>query len=303
MSSLHIPILLETIVESLLQPFYLDSSESWFLDCTFGGGGHTAAMLERFEGVPQLKKNRVIALDRDLEAIEKGRERFAAPIRQGRLELYHMPFGEARKWVLERPVRGLLADLGFSSDQIESDSRGFSFQRSGAIDMRFDYTQGASCYEYLNQVSQQDLEEVIKEFGEERYARRIAQAILRQRQQGLLPSTSKELAELIFRTVPPDARYGRIHPATRTFQALRIAVNEELVQLDLLLDRVLPEIRPGGRVAIISFHSLEDRRVKHRFKDRSLFKPITKKPIRSSDEEIHSNPRSKSAKLRLVERI
>ena len=197
-----------------------------------------------------------------------------------------------------------MADLGFSSDQLEDAGRGLSFSREGPLDMRLDPARGQSAREYLARAGEKELADAIFELGEERFSRKIAAAIVRARQEARLPSTTTELAELVARAVPPAARHGRIHAATRTFQALRILVNGELEELDCLLNRVILGVRPGGRVAILSFHSLEDRKVKLAFKDREgPFKPLTKKPIEADEAEISRNPRSRSAKLRIAERI
>jgi 16S rRNA (cytosine1402-N4)-methyltransferase len=187
---------------------------------------------------------------------------------------------------------------------MDDPSRGLSFQAEGPLDMRMDPERGISCREYLFRVSEAELEQVLREFGEERFARRIASAIMQSRREKRLPSTTKELAELVVRAIPPAARHGRIHAATRTFQALRIVVNEELNELDCLLNRVILKLKTGGRVAILSFHSLEDRKVKHAFRGKDVpFEPLTKKPIEADEVEVRMNPRSRSAKLRVATRI
>jgi 16S rRNA (cytosine1402-N4)-methyltransferase len=306
MSSIHVPILVEPITKALIEPFLQLSERSdphWLVDCTFGGGGHTSAFLNAFCQRPELQRHRILGLDRDFEAIQEGRVRFKDEISQGRLELVHTRFGEARELVRNRPVLGLLADLGFSSDQLEDPSRGISFQSSGPLDMRLDQSRGLSCRDFLAQTSEKDLEALLREVGEERFSRRIAAALISQRTSGNLPMTTQDLVQIVVKAIPPFARHGRIHAATRTFQALRIAVNEELSELDQLLDEVLPGLKSGGRVAIISFHSLEDRRVKYKFKNKGDFLPLTKKPIQADEVEVERNPRSRSAKLRIAERV
>jgi 16S rRNA (cytosine1402-N4)-methyltransferase len=302
--SVHVPILLDPIVQALTEPF-LRLSESaephWIVDCTLGGGGHTTGFLESFFSRPELKKHRVLSVDQDQNAIERAQTRFKDEIQNGRLEITHRRFSEVGELIRTRPVLGLMADLGFSSDQLESSERGLSFQKPGPLDMRLDPTRGSSCKEFLAQVSESDLEEILREWGEERFSRRIASSIVYLRSQGRLPSTTQELVDAVVRAVPPNARHGRIHVATRTFQALRIAVNEELSELDELLDHVIPYVIPGGRVAILSFHSLEDRKVKLKFKDREKFLSLHKKPIQADEEEIRRNPRARSAKLRIAE--
>ena len=305
MTTVHVPILVEAIANSLLEPFLTrkESQESYCLvDCTFGGGGHTSAFLKKFEE-SNLRHHKVIAVDQDAGAIARGQERFSKEIAEGRLELIHARFSEIEPHLKDRKVLGLMADLGFSSDQLESAERGLSFQSDGPLDMRLDPSRGQSCYQFLSQVSEPELIEVLQEYGEERFTKRIAHAIIQSRQKKCLPRTTRELSELIVQNVPPPARYGRIHAATRTFQALRIVVNEELEELDKLLEHVILSLCTGGRAAIISFHSLEDRRVKHAFKSSESFKAMTKKPIEADEEEVARNPRSRSAKLRIAEKI
>ena len=309
MTTVHVPILVKPIVEALIQPFegsLAKESSHWIVDCTLGGGGHTAALLEALANItiqhPEWPQHRILALDKDLHAIEKARVRFQKELAEGRLELLHLSFGEADQVLKDRPVLGLMADLGFSSDQLDNAERGFSFQKGGPLDMRMNPSQGETCFELLDQITEAELKKILSEYGEERFSGRIARTIIEKRNQGKLPTTTQDLAELILQAVPPEARYGRIHAATRTFQALRIEVNGELSELDSLLDRVILNVRPGGRIAILSFHSLEDRKVKERFKDREHFLKLIKKPIQADDQEISVNPRSRSAKLRIAER-
>lgn len=307
--TVHVPILVDPIVSGLLEPF-LNLPESvpphWIVDCTLGGGGHTAAFLEALVSDPKLAHHKVLSIDQDAGAVERARVRFAEEIAEGRLELLHSRFGDAASAVKGRPVLGLMADLGFSSDQIEDGARGLSFQSDGPLDMRLNPDAGESCADYLARVNERDLANVIYELGEERLSRKIAASIVRARAEGKSPKTTQELVSLIIRATPSNQRHGRIHPATRTFQALRIAVNGELDELDALLDEVIPGVLPGGRVAIISFHSLEDRRVKQKFKhgkhEPADFHQITKKPIEADEAEVERNPRSRSAKLRIAER-
>jgi 16S rRNA (cytosine1402-N4)-methyltransferase len=307
MTTIHVPILLQPIVDALVEPLRAlpaDAPAHWIVDCTLGGGGHTAGFLAALAADPQLARHRVLAVDQDTGAVERARQRFAAEIAAGRLELRHARFGGIAQAVAERPTLGLLADLGFSSDQLGDAARGISFQGDGPLDMRLDPSRGRTCREILSVIREDELADIIYELGEERFSRRIAAAIVRARGEGKLPETTGQLAELVWRTVPPPARHGRIHPATRTFQALRIHVNGELEELDSLLRDVILGIRTKGRVAIISFHSLEDRRVKHAFKHRdSAFEPLTKKPIEADEPEVRRNPRSRSAKLRIAEKI
>lgn len=338
MTTVHVPILVKPIVSALLEPLLKLPAEAesyWIVDCTLGGGGHTAAFLEALGSNPALKKHRVLALDQDARAVEAAQHRFAAEIEQGRLEVIHARFGELQNAIGSRPVLGLMADLGFSSDQMEMAGRGLSFQQDGPLDMRLDPSRGQSCREILSQVSEDELERWLREYGEERFSARIASSMMRRRREGNLPSTTRELVDVIVHAIPPGARHGRIHVATRSFQALRIVVNQELEELDSLLKQGILSVSPGGRVAIISFHSLEDRRVKLRFAQRLgkrvnrygpvrepdqiesvdevalspalsgevVFLSLTKKPIQADDDEVRNNPRSRSAKLRIAERI
>lgn len=306
MTTVHVPILVQPIVEALIEPFRSlpqDAPPHCLVDFTLGGGGHTNAFLEALASAG-LSKHRVVAFDQDEEAIERAGKRFEREISEGRLEIHRARFSETGPILTGKRVLGFLADLGFSSDQMEAAARGLSFQLEGPLDMRLDPSRGVTCYEYLKQVSERDLEEVLREYGEEKFSRRIASAIIQRRRERKLPETTKELASLVVSALPASARHGRIHAATRTFQALRIAVNEELNELDWLLESGILFLVPGGRAAIISFHSLEDRKVKVVFKDPSSpVRPLTKKPIEASEEEVRANPRSRSAKLRIAERI
>ncbi len=301
---MHIPILLDPIVDSMREVFEKESSRAFMIDCTLGGGGHTRGLLEKLP--PQ---HAVISIDQDPEAIARAQENFKTEIALGRLHLIRSKFGEIKNTDLEAitkgaPILGLMADLGFSSDQLDNPDRGLSFLKDGPLDMRLDPTQGVSARDYLYRVSENELVEILSEYGEERFSKRIASAIVSARRGSGIPTTTLGLAQLITQAVPPPARHGRIHAATRTFQALRIAINEELQELDRLLERVILNVKVGGRVAIISFHSLEDRKVKTAFKDREgAFEALTKKPIEADEEEIRLNSRSRSAKLRIAERV
>jgi 16S rRNA (cytosine1402-N4)-methyltransferase len=199
-------------------------------------------------------------------------------------------------------VDGALFDLGVSSMQFDRGERGFSLQHDGPLDMRMSGTGGRSAYDLLATASERELADTIFTFGEERAARRIAHAIVAARTAHRLPERTSELARLVAGVVQVRGKRERIHPATRTFQALRIAVNDELASLERGLDAAIGRTRPGGRVAVISFHSLEDRIVKHRFRDDERVRPLTKKPLLPGDDELARNPRARSAKLRVAER-
>ncbi len=306
MFTCHFPVLVEPIVEALIEPFLqlpLSAESHWLVDCTLGGGGHCSSFLKEFLTKEALQKHRVLAVDQDYDAVQRAKARFHLEITQGRLEVVHGRFGELREVVSRRPVLGLMADLGFSSDQLQNSERGLSFRIDGPLDMRLDPSQGQSCFELLQQISESELEMILREWGEERFSRRISSAIIERRCQGVLPATTQELVDVVVKATPPQARHGRIHVATRTFQALRMAVNDELGQLDALLNQVIPSVKEGGRVAILSFHSLEDRKVKRFFQSKKWFYSLTKKPLQASEEETRSNPRARSAKLRLGERF
>lgn len=305
--TVHVPILVKPITEALVEPFLKlpeDAPTHAIVDCTLGGGGHTGALLAALASDPRTARHRVISLDQDPDAVARARERFRAEIESGKLVVEHSRFSEVDRVVgrTGTPVLGMMADLGFSSDQLDTAERGLSFLREGPLDMRLDPTRGQSAHEFLNKVTERELENVISELGEERFSRRIASAIIQARRNRQLPDTTTGLAELITHAVPPPARHGRIHAATRTFQALRIHVNDELKELDQLLARGMILIKPGGRLAILSFHSLEDRRVKLAFRG-DAFRALTKKPIEADEEEIQTNPRARSAKLRIAERV
>ena len=307
----HLPILVEPIVSALIEPFRLlpsNAAPHWIVDCTFGGGGHTAALLGALAQVPG--QHGVLGFDQDPQAIDEGKGHFAEEISEGRLIL-----SVSRMTELEipeaQPVLGFLADLGVSSDQLEDPQRGLSFQTGQTLDMRMDPSRPDSAESLLKKLREQDLADLIFELGEERFSRRIASAIVRSRRERCFPKTAQELGELIRRAVPPAARHGRIHAATRTFQALRMAVNQEIEELDFFLQSVILKLRPGGRAALLSFHSLEDRRVKERFRQLARqpgetegeWKLITPKAVSASEEEVLANPRARSAHLRIIERM
>jgi len=295
----HEPVLLEEAL-GMLEP----AAGRTYCDATLGLGGHAEAILRRSS-----PDGRLVGIDRDADAIARAARRLAefGP----RAQLLHAPFGSLRA-ALEKadayPVDGCLVDLGVSSLQLDQPERGFSFRRSGPLDMRMDPSRGESAAELLRRADADELETILRDLGEERFARRIAAAIVAARAQGGLATTS-ELAELVARTVPGRERHR--DPATRTFQALRIAVNDELGELERLLAELPDLLRPGGRLVIISFHSLEDRMVKQRL--RALASPkqpggpslrlLTKHVIVAGDDERARNPRSRSAKLRAAERL
>ena len=302
MASVHIPILVSPIVQALSIPFQEEKSQRFFLDCTFGGGGHSRAFLEHLEKVHPGHPHKIIGIDRDLSAIKRGELDCGRWIEEGKLELHHRSFSDILPLVEDRPLFAVLADFGFSSDQLESHERGFSFKRSGPLDMRMDLSSPLSCYELLSEISEEELEAALREDGEEPFSKRIAQSIVLARDQGLLPKTTVELSQLIIQALPFGMRHQKIHGATKTFQALRMRVNEELPQIEFLLNQILPRIEVGGRVALMSFHSLEDRRVKNYLKNSEEFLSLPKKAIQADYQEVQKNPRARSAKLRIAEK-
>jgi 16S rRNA (cytosine1402-N4)-methyltransferase len=290
-SSVHVPVLLDSVVQ------WLDPRPGMVMvDGTLGGGGHARVLLERV-GANGL----VIAIDRDPEAIDKGQQQFQGmPLRLAQANFCDLP--EVLERLNIKTVDGVILDLGVSSDQLADEGRGFSFSLDGPLDLRFDPMSGEPARRLINRLSAEHLAELIFYYGEERYSRQIARAVVDQRRHKAI-ETSLELAELIRQSVPRPQRGERIDPATRTFQALRIAVNDELKSLEIGLRRIPDCLRPGARMAVISFHSLEDRRVKEAFRSDQRLKNLTSKPIRPEAKEIERNPRSRSAKLRVAERV
>ena len=299
----HIPILLEPIAEFLtagLKNLPETANPGVILDCTLGGGGHAARILELMTTSSPLLKHRMVGIDRDPDAIARDRQRFEKELIEGRIEIVHASFSQAMKAVGNRPIYGLMADLGISSDQIDSETRGFSFRYPAPLDMRMNTNTGESLQDYLAGVSEAELSDVIWKYGEERFSRKIARRLVDLRSRGQLPKTSTELADAITSVFPPAMRYKGINPATRTFQALRIVINQELEELELLIRDLFPQVAVGGRIAILSFHSLEDRLVKEEFRKKEIYDLPFKKPLQASDSEVKANSRARSAKLRLA---
>ncbi|HBT47530.1 MAG TPA: 16S rRNA (cytosine(1402)-N(4))-methyltransferase [Peptococcaceae bacterium] len=291
----HEPVLLSQVVEFLdPQPGEI------FVDGTVGGGGHASALLERLQPGGLL-----LGLDRDEEALAAASERlrpFGAAVRLVRARFSQLPDVLVQEGF--RRIDGLLLDLGVSSYQLENPERGFSYQVDGPLDMRFDREDGLTAADIVNTWPEGELARIIREYGEERWASRIARFIIRARRRGPITSTG-ELVEIIKDAIPARARRSGPHPAKRTFQALRIAINDELGELQRLLSRLPEVLSPGGRVAVISFHSLEDRLVKRAFKGLSpqVLEILTPKPVVATPEEIARNPRARSARLRAARRV
>jgi 16S rRNA (cytosine1402-N4)-methyltransferase len=291
----HVPVLpVETL--DLLNP----ASGEVFVDCTVGAGGHARLLAERVA-----PNGRLIGLDQDAAMLALARPRLEGlPV-----TLVQANFDQLRQALdnLNIPaVDGVLADLGFSSDQLEDPARGLSFLQPGPLDMRLDQTIGETAAELLHRLDERELADVFWHYGEERFSRRIARKIVETRRHEPL-ETTEQLAELVRRCVPRTKGKGwktkPIDPATRAFQALRIAVNDELGALERLLAELPRVVKPGGRVAIISFHSLEDRRVKQAFRDKTVWAALTKKPVTAGEDETRRNPRARSAKLRAARRV
>lgn len=287
----HIPVLFEETIDALLP-----RDGARYIDCTFGGGGHSVAILER-----SAPGGRLLALDRDPLAIEHGAARLA-PF-SGRAILRKGAFSALRQWADEEgfdEVDGILADIGTSSPQLDRAERGFSFQQDGPLDMRMDTESGETALELIERLDVGELADTIYAYGDERRSRAIARSIKENLEKGEI-ETTLDLRRAIVRVLGP--KRGRTDPATRTFQALRIAVNDELGELKTLLDVAPSILKVGGRVAIITFHSHEDRLVKWAFREDPRLKVITKKPLVPSEAELEANPRARPSKLRVAERV
>lgn len=290
----HFPVLLEETVNLLSR-----EGEAVYVDATIGLGGHSYELLRRNP------KAYLIGIDKDPNALEVAERRLKEF--EGRFSLYQADYrdiDEVLKAEGVEAVDGILMDLGVSMLQLKTPERGFSFMEEAPLDMRMDPRQRLTAYDVVNRYSERELARIIREFGEERFAPRIARAIVQYRRKKPI-ETTRELAEIVERAVPKGF-YRRIHPATKTFQAIRIEVNRELEHLKEALLKIPNLLKVGGRVAVISFHSLEDRIVKHtlrHFEKEGLLRVLTKKPITPSEEEIRKNPPSRSAKLRAAERV
>jgi 16S rRNA (cytosine1402-N4)-methyltransferase len=270
------------------------------VDCTSGAGGHARLIAERLT-----PNGRLIALDRDSAMLDLARPRLEGlPV-----TLVQAGFDELPRVLREmgiESVDGVLADLGICSDQLDDPTRGFGFSHDGPLDMRMNPDEGEPASDLLRRLNERDLADIIFRYGEERFSRRIARRIVEVRRKEPLETTG-QLADLVRRCVPRGKRQAGkkapIDPATRTFQALRIAVNDEMRALENLLEALPGCLKPGGRAVLISFHSLEDRQVKQAFRNRDIWEEITRKPITAGDEETANNPRSRSAKLRAARRL
>ncbi|MFC1699137.1 16S rRNA (cytosine(1402)-N(4))-methyltransferase RsmH [Candidatus Omnitrophota bacterium] len=292
-SELHTPVMCREAIN------YLNLEQgATVLDCTVGLGGHTAALLRQIG-----PEGRLIGLDQDqqsLELVKNKLNKFA------NCSLIQANFRKLDQILIDLgmpKVDGIIFDLGLSSLQLETKIRGFSFRLEAPLDMRMDQQLRVSAFDLVNFLPQEGLSSILRRYGQERWHNRIARGIVRERKKAMI-ATTRQLADLIQRAVP--RKYSAIHPATRTFQALRIAVNDELEALAEGLTKAIDFVKAGGRICVISFHSLEDRIVKHQFRDfakQGRLKILTKKPIRPEPEELAANPRARSAKLRAAEKI
>lgn len=279
----HIPVLSGEVINGLMvRPC------GHYLDATVGGGGHSRLILAAAPDV------RVTAVDQDEDALAAAQKELAEF--GERVEFVHSNFATYK--YPPSTFDGIIADLGVSSHHLDTAERGFSFRKEASLDMRMNRQQSLTASDVINDWDEADLADIFFRYGEERLSRRIARRIVEKRPF----QTTTELASAIASSVPPKYRYARIHPATRVFQALRIAVNDELKSLETFLSKAPPALVSGGRLAIISFHSLEDRIVKHSIRESPLLQVVTKKPIIAGEQEIIENARSRSAKLRIGER-
>ena len=294
----HVPVLLKEAID-----FLAVQRGGTYLDATVGLGGHSCEIAKRL-GAP----GHLIGFDKDPAALEMASQRLGVRVNESpTVTLIHASFAEAGERIPPASLDGLLADLGVSSLQLDDPQRGFSFQADGPLDMRMNPMSGRTAEQVVNHLDERELADVIYEFGEERRSRRIARALVRSRP----IQTTKQLVDVVSAAARPmnqghDQYDRRIHPATRTFQALRIFVNRELDDLKALLEAAPRVLKPGGRLVVISFHSLEDRIVKDATRDgakQGIYRLLTKKPVTASEEEIDRNPRSRSAKMRAAERM
>lgn len=309
----HVTVLLHEAVDGLnIKPAGI------YVDGTLGGGGHSQAILERLSS-----EGHLYAFDQDQTAIQYNQEHLKQYIDDGRLTLVKSNFSQLKVALAQAGVStidGMVYDLGVSSPQFDDAKRGFSYQHDAPLDMRMDQTQSLSAMEVVNEWSFQDLMRILSRYGEEKFAKQIARSIEKQRQAAPIKATL-ELAEIVKNAIPAPARRHGGHPAKKSFQAIRIAVNNELGVLESSLEQALDLLTVGGRISVITFQSLEDRLVKTMFKERTTipdlpaglpvipketqpdFKLVNKKPIIASDQELATNHRAHSAKLRIIERI
>lgn len=292
----HIPVMSAEIQE------YLNlASGSTVVDCTLGLGGHAEQIAQKIGD-----KGRMIGIDRDVNALEIAKDRLADASAQ--CDFVHKDYRDIDQVLADlnvTQVDAILMDLGVSSMQLADAQRGFSIRENGPLDMRMDQNTFISAYDIVNSLSEKELSFIFKKYGEERWHNRIARFLVQERSKRPI-ETTEELRDIVWRAVPKHNRYQKIHPATRTFQAIRIAVNRELESLEIALHKCVNVLSRGGRMCVISFHSLEDRIVKHTFRELAKeghIEILTKKPLRPGEEEIEKNVRSRSARLRAIQKI
>ena len=305
-STVHVPVLLRESLQGLNI-----KNNGTYIDCTFGRGGHSQVLLESLSS-----QGRLFLLDQDPSAIECAQEKFGS---DERVQIIHQSFAKlaevGAEYELLAKVDGVFFDLGVSSPQLDEAQRGFSFSHDGPLDMRMNTSAGVTAAEWLTSVSAQEFTRVLYEYGEERYAKKIVSKVQQQQQNSAITST-KQLAEIVKACYPPH--YQGVHPATRTFQAIRIAINDELLALQKGLEAAFTLLNSGGRLVVISFHSLEDRMVKRFIRDTKQEDLLPKLPVmpelidhlksvgklvRPSEQELEINPRSRSARLRVAEKV
>jgi len=295
-AQLHKPVMLEEILGYLQL-----KSGMTVVDATIGVGGHSEKILKKI-----LPGGRLIGVDRDKESLEISKEKLKKFSES--CSFVHDNFFNIDKILSSlnvKEVDGVLLDLGISSFQLDNAQRGFSFAKEGPLDMRMDRDSHISAFDLINNLTQDEISSILWRFGQERFSNRIARRVVNYRKGAMINST-QELANIVLKAVPYHRSHYRIHPATRTFQALRIAVNRELEFLEIFLNKVSSFMKAGGRICVLSFHSLEDRIVKVKFRElakQDCFKLVFKKPLVPTKEEVQDNPRSRSAKFRSLERV
>jgi len=307
----HVPVLLDEIIE-ILDP----KPGEVFVDCTLGGGGHSKAIAARI-----IPGGRLIGIDQDTNALKAARDNLKKFI--ANIDFIHSNYEKLNDIISTyspQGIDGILFDIGVSSHQLDEKERGFSYMQDAPLDMRMDRTSAFSAWDLVNNYSEEELTKIIRDYGEENWAKRIAKFIAEARKTKTIDTTG-ELVDIIKKAIPAGARKEGPHPAKRTFQAIRIAVNRELEVLENTLDTALKWLKKGGRIGVISFHSLEDRIVKDKFKywaqdcicppelpicqcdKKALVKILTRKPVTAGKEELKKNPRARSAKFRAVEKL
>ncbi|MBP9854086.1 MAG: 16S rRNA (cytosine(1402)-N(4))-methyltransferase RsmH [Candidatus Omnitrophica bacterium] len=291
----HLPVMLDEVLE------YMDpQSNDIFVDGTLGMGGHAQKFLQSIGS-----KGLLIGMDRDEKSLSKATQTLSAFSHQ--CHFVHKDFryiDEALNDLNIQKVDGIFLDLGISSYQLNNPERGFSFRKAGPLDMRMDQNGPISAYDLINSLSEKEISSILREFGEERWSNRIARLIVSERSKQPIELT-EDLCRIVQKAIPMKGKPQRIHPATRTFQAIRIAVNRELETLEIAIDKCISLLNPGGRLGIISFHSLEDRIVKNKFKmfsKANLARCLVKRPLRPTEKEVSINPRARSARFRIIER-